>query len=165
MTKPASAYQNAHRARGLRTVWIATGRQPRPQRTPDARVAGVLLCPAAGGDGETESLRCDTAQLCFGSVEEMGSLLLLVATPFYQPDRPAARFHAAFEPPLAHLLRAAMGARLRARGALLGRCLAGEHCQQGQAKHGNEGGRDDKACHHSFSPKCRSRPNPMARLQ
>src|SRR5215510_2062290 len=51
-------------------------------------------------------------------------LSLLVTAPLHHHDRPAAGLHAILEAPLTDALGAALGACLRARGPLLGRCRA-----------------------------------------
>src|SRR5262249_31616527 len=74
-------------------------------------------------------------------------LSLLVTTPLHHHDRPAAGLHAAVETPLTDPLRAALGACLRARGPLLGRCPAVRHGEQRHAEHGAEAGSKNKAAH------------------
>src|SRR5262245_12690565 len=82
-----------------------------------------------------------------------GSSSLLVPAPFHQNDRPAAGLHAGLKPLVADALLATMGARLRARGPLLGPCDSPAHGEQGE--HGDKDEGDDQTCHDLRSPKRR----------
>src|SRR5262245_6217319 len=90
-----------------------------------------------------------------GCINDGGPSSLLVTAPFQNPDRPAAGLNAVVESPLANSLGAAMGARLRARGPLLGPCGAPRDGEQGEQ--GDKDGYDDKTCHGVRSPRKRGR--------